>query len=160
MATVAQLLAERRPRERRVALRWSTEAGEKVVEFCFRALSRAELDTLKAKFPPTEGQWARYRETARLNPFASPPEFDPLAMAPVLLAATATEPAMNVEEAARLWDSLSDGEAARLYETALTVCMEAPVAPLAPPGSATEPTHVFGVPSITPPNTESPSATT
>jgi hypothetical protein len=152
MPTVAQLLAGRRPRERRVALRW----GDDVAEFLFRAISRAELDTLRAKFPPTEDQWTRYREGARVNPFLSPPEFDPVGLAPVLLAATAAEPSMTVAEAELLWASLSDGECARLYEAALAVCMEAPLAPL--PASAIGPTDGTGPPSTTQPNTESPSA--
>lgn len=158
MVTVAQLLAQRRPRTRGVALRWATETGDETVGFMFQAISRSELDLLKAKFPPTEDQWTRYRESARTNPFLSPPEFDPIGLAPVLLAATAIDPVMTVDEAQHLWDTVSDGEAARLFEGALAVCAEAPLAPLPPPGTGS--TDDTGTPSTTPPNTESPTADT
>ena len=137
MATVAQLLAQRKPRQRGVALRWATDSGDETVGFMFQAISRAELEGLKAKFPPTEDQWSRYREAVRANPFLSPPEFDPVAMAPILLAACAVDPQMTADEAQRLWDTVSDGEAARLFEAALAVCAEAPLAPLPEPGTVT-----------------------
>lgn len=153
MVSAVDILAARRPRTRTVTLRLDG-AGD--VPFTFRALSRSELDGLKAKFPASDEQWDRFQRTVRLNPFAQAPEYDPMAFAPDLLAACAVDPPLTSTEAALLWDTLSDGEAARLYEAALAVCMEAPLAPLSGAGTGGTPTS--GVPSTTSVNGESPTA--
>lgn len=96
-------------------------ADAATVEFVFAAIGRARLDELKAQNPPTEEMWARYRERVKANPLMTPPEFDPEAMAPALIAASCVDPSMTVDEAQKLWDELSDGEAARLFEAAWNV---------------------------------------
>lgn len=121
--------------------------------FVFRAVGRRRLEELKAECPPSADQLDRWREQAKQNPFLNPPEFDPERLAPLLIAASAADPAMTVEEARRLWDELSDGEAAALFEGAWRVNEEASTRPTF--GTGTESTASTVPVSDTPPSTES-----
>lgn len=94
------------------------------VQFTFEGIGRAELDRLKAKYPPTPEQWEAYRHRAGSNPLYGAPEFNPDALAPALIARCCVDPAMSDEEAGELWDRLTDGDAAVLYQAALAVNME------------------------------------
>lgn len=115
--------------------------------FEFQAIGRRELDQIRNDHPPTEDQWELYRERVKVNPLVQPPSFNPEGLAPALLAASALEPSMTLDEAQALWDSLSDGEAAQLYEAAWSVNMEAASVPLS--GSGTGGTATSGDNSIT-----------
>ena len=107
---------------------------EEAVEFTFRAIGRGDLEAIRIKYPPTEEQWRIYKERAEVNPFVPAPTFDPDGIAPELIAASAADPEMSVDEALALWDTLSDGEAAQLYEAAYEVNMEATTVPLSATG--------------------------
>jgi hypothetical protein len=167
MSTVADILAARKPKRRRVRLlldgvlsselertrrevalsstldksdqndldarltELTSQADEASKEFEFQAISRAELERLKSEFPPSEDQWDRYKTQVRANPLLSAPDFDPEALAPVLMAACCVDPVMTRAEAEQVWDSLSDGEAAVLFEAAWSVNQEATTRPLA-----------------------------
>jgi len=98
--------------------------------FTFQAIGRRKLDEIRSEHPPTEEQWDLYRERSKVNPMVNAPSFDPQGLAPKLLAASALDPPMSIEEASELWDSLSDGESAQLYEAAWSVNMEAASVPL------------------------------
>ena len=93
--------------------------------FIFKAVGRRRLDEITTKYPPSAEQWERFRDSAKLNPFLTPPEFDMNSAAPEVLAAAAVDPTMTTEEAQRLWDELSDGEAAELWRAAWGAQMEA-----------------------------------
>jgi hypothetical protein len=108
----------------------TSQVEEATSEFEFQAISRSELDSLKAAFPPSEDQWERYRTQVRANPLLQAPDFDPEAVAPALLAACCVDPALSESDAQLLWDSLSDGEAATLFEAAWSVNVEASTRPL------------------------------
>lgn len=95
---------------------------EAAVPFTFQAIPRSELEALKAAHPPTVEQWTRFKEeSAGQSIFAQPPQFDWVGFAPGLIASSCINPQMSVEEAQRLWDELSDGEAATLFEAAWRV---------------------------------------
>lgn len=113
------------------------------VEFTFKAIGRRKLDGLKADHPPTADQWERYREQATVNPLIDAPTFDPTGLAPFLIAAAAADPKMDAEEARALWDDLSDGEAALVYDAAWSVNMEAASVPLS--ATATDETGTSAV---------------
>jgi hypothetical protein len=106
------------------------------VEFVFHAIARSKLDALTAAHPPTDEQWARYRERVKANPLLSPPEFDPEAFAPSLIAAACFEPKMSEGEASDLWAGLSDGEAGRLFEAAWAVQKHGSDRPLSQSGTS------------------------
>ena len=135
-------------------------ADESVTEFTFQAIPRTELEELKRNHPPTQEQWERYRESVRDVPVIvglqlQPPEFDWVSLAPALLAACATEPKMTRSEAQTLWDTLSDAEAAQLFNAAWGVNQQAATRPFS--GTDTVTTPNFGPDSTTPQNGESPS---
>lgn len=98
--------------------------------FSFKAIGRKKLAKIRAEHPPTEEQWATYRERAKANPLVQPPTFDSDGIAPELIEAALVDPKLTLEEARELWDELSDGEAAQLYDAAWEVCMEAASIPL------------------------------
>jgi len=130
-----ETLGSQIPLKERQILELEAEIMKSAVEFTFHAIGRGRLEELKAKFPPTAEQWDVYREQAAANPLmAAVPRFDPEGMAAEFLAACAVDPVMTVEEAGALWDGLSDGEAAQLWEAAWTVNAEAATVPLSATG--------------------------
>jgi hypothetical protein len=112
------------------------EAGilEGAVVFTFKAVGRKTLETIRAEHPPTEDQWEIYRERSKANPLVQPPTFDPDGIAPQLIQAALVDPELSLEEATQLWDELSDGEAAQIYDAAWEVSMEAASIPLSATG--------------------------
>ncbi|MDP9144531.1 MAG: hypothetical protein M3N43_07520 [Actinomycetota bacterium] len=148
-------LATKVPELERRLTELALQAEEASAEFTFQAISRAALEELKRKHPPTAGQWERYREQVRANMFVQAPDFDWSGLAPALLAACATQPTMTVDEAARLWDELSDGEAAQLFEAAWSVNEQTSSRPFS--GTDTAMTPNSGPDSTTPQSEESPS---
>lgn len=98
--------------------------------FTFKAIGRKKLATIRAEHPPSEEQWMIYRERSKANPLVQPPTFDSDGIAPELIQAALVDPKLTLEEARELWDELSDGEAAQLYDAAWEVCMEAASIPL------------------------------
>jgi hypothetical protein len=112
------------------------EAGilEGAVVFTFKAVGRKALETIRNEHPPTEEQWDIYRERSKANPLVQPPTFDPDGIAPQLIEAALVEPELDLEEATQLWDELSDGEAAQIYDAAWEVSMEAASIPLSATG--------------------------
>ncbi len=98
--------------------------------FTFKAVSRRKLREIREEHPPTAEQWDIYRERAKANPLVQPPTFDPDGIAPQLIEAALVEPELTLEEATELWDELSDGEAAQIYDASWEVSMEAASIPL------------------------------
>lgn len=151
-------LDARAPAIEREIAEMERRAEEASVTFVFRAVGSAHLEDLKRRHPPTAGQLERYREAAKANPILAPdpPHFDPAGLMPELLAACAVDPAMTVEEAARLVDTLSDGEVAELFEAAWSVNVRPPIRPTF--GIGSEPIPDSGTSSATPSSTGSLSA--
>jgi hypothetical protein len=136
------------------------QADDGATEFVFQAITRSALEELKREHPTTPEQWERYRESVQDVPVMiglnmQAPEFDWVGMAPALLAACAVEPKMTLGEAQALWDTLSDAEAAQLFDAAWKVNQQAATRPFS--GTDTVTTPNFGPDSTTPQNGESPS---
>lgn len=131
------------------------KADEAAAIFTFRAIARVQLEELKRTYPPTEDQWERYREQVKANIFSQAPEFDWTELAPALISACCVDPAMNAQDAANLWDQLSDGEAAELFAAAWSVNAQTTSRPFYGTGTVTTPTS--GPDSTTAQNGESPS---
>ena len=98
--------------------------------FTLQAIGRDRLAEIKRSFPPTDEQWERWNTLTQANPLAQPPEFDIVGAMPTLLAESLVDPSATVEEAAQLWDVLSDGEAGQLGAALWDVNMEASSVPL------------------------------
>ncbi len=112
------------------------EAGilEDATVFTFKAIGRKKLEKIRGEHPPTPEQWEIYRERSKANPLVQPPTFDPDGIAPELIEAALVDPELTLEEATELWDELSDGEAAQIYDAAWEVSMEAATIPLSATG--------------------------
>lgn len=123
--TVTQMLSRYRPREKTVQLPLSDGPAT----FKFRAVPARKFDELVDKFPPTEKQWAAYRETAKATLFAAPPTSDANALAPELLALCCVEPQLSEIDARLLWEQLSEGDAQKLFGAAWSVNVEVSVVP-------------------------------
>lgn len=132
-----------------------SQADAEAAEFTFQAVGRAKLEELKRLYPPTDEQWERFREQVKGNLFAQAPEFDWAGLAPALIASCCVEPEMTEADAARLWDELSDGEAAQLFQAAWAVNETSSPRPFF--GTATDTTPSSGPDSTTPRNGGSPS---
>lgn len=130
-------------------------ADEIATEFHFRAVPRSRLAELKEAHPPTEAQWERFREQAKVNPFIPAPEFDLVSLAPVLISASSFDPSFTEAEAAELWDGLSEPDAEILFDAAWRVNQTASPRPIY--GTGTDTTPSSGPDSTTPANAESPS---
>lgn len=102
--------------------------------FTFKAIGRKKLSRIRAEHPPSAEQWTIYKERSKANPLVQPPTFDPDGIAPQLIEAALVDPELSLEEATELWDELSDGEAAQIYDAAWEVCMEAATIPLSATG--------------------------
>lgn len=124
--------------------------------FTFKAIGRRKLEDITRAFPPSQAQWDRFREAAKSSLTASPPEFDMNAAAAAILSAASVDPPLTVDEAQRLWDELSDGEAAVLWRAAWGVQMQATSRPTS--GIGIDETANTGPVSTSPVNTESLSA--
>ena len=148
-------LASTLPELERQLAELALAADDSSAAFTFRAIPRARLEDLKRRHPPSAEQWEKFREEQKGNIFAQAPQFDWVGLAPDLIAASCSEPAMTVEEARRLWDELSDGEAAQLFEAAWSVNEQATARPFSGTGTDTTPTS--GPSSTTPQREESPS---
>lgn len=100
------------------------EADEMRIVFTFRALPRAEFEDLQDGCPPTEDQ--------REEGFG----FNPDTFCPTLIAASCVslggrddEPALTREQAQRIWDEWSAGDADALFDAAYKVNTQARVHP-------------------------------
>jgi len=114
--------------------------------FTIKAVGRARMAEIKLAHPPSETQLQRWEQQAEHNPLAPPPEFDYVAAMPVLLSESLLEPTATPDEAEALWDTLSDGEAAKLAAVLWDVNMEASSVPLSAGSTGQSPN---GVPTST-----------
>lgn len=119
----------------------------------FRRLTRREKADITRNFPPTPQQWERYREKAKAYPgyILDAPEFDMVAAAPQVLSTSAVDPPLTLEQAAELWDTVSDNDAAALWMAAWDDGEN--LRPTS--GTGTDTTATSGPASTTPANEES-----
>lgn len=131
------------------------------VVITLRAVPGVKFDEVKLAHPPTESQWETYRERAKATPlFASPPEVDPIGMAPALIGLSVVavdgEPVeWDEREGLELWEGLHDGARADLLDAAWDVNGQSANRPFS--GTGTDTTPISGPESTTQPNEESPS---
>ena len=136
------------------------QADEAAETFRFRAIGRGKFTRIIEQYPPTKQQWERYKEQAHAHAGdftmrVNPPEYDPDAVAPALLAACCVSHEGTTEEWQKLRDeTFSDGQWAELFEAALMVNMEATLRPTY--GTGTDTTPNIGPELTTPANGESP----
>jgi hypothetical protein len=136
------------------------EADESAETFRFRAIGRGKFTRIIEQYPPTKQQWERYKEQVRAHVgdftrHVNPPEYDPDALAPALLAACCVSHEGTTDEWIKLRDeTFSDGQWAELFEAALMVNMEATLRPTFGNGTDSTPNTVSEL--ISPANGASP----
>ncbi|MFE7609249.1 hypothetical protein [Streptomyces celluloflavus] len=97
------------------------QAEESRQTFTFQALPHRAYRRLLTEHPPTVEQIAQAKDNG-LEASA----FDPDTFAPVLVAATCTDPTGTPEEWAEMWGELSDGQVATLFTTSLATQFQVP----------------------------------
>lgn len=102
------------------------QADAESVTFTMTALPGGEFSRLVAAHPVQEDDWEAFREVQKLNQRARPPEFHVESFAPALIgrsvAAVDGQPVdWDESDGQALWDQLSDGARADLWDTALAV---------------------------------------
>lgn len=136
------------------------KAEDAKTEFEFRQLPNDDVRDIKDRYPPSKERWARYREEAKGNPWASVPQWDSDAAAPELIALSLVsidgeDVDWDEAAAAKLWKSLGEGQASYLFNQMWSVQSDSAAAPLSV--TVTGETGGSEPSSTTPPVTESPS---
>lgn len=109
------------------------KAADIAVTFTFTDIGRRTFDELVLAHSPTKPQKDRMAELG-----GGILEFNIDTFPPALLAATATDPELTLEEATEIFDTWGSGDAEVLFSTALLVCKERQSVPLSKRG--TDPT--------------------
>ncbi len=108
-------------------------AADIAVTFVFTDCGRKPFEALLMDHAPTKVQKDHVAATG-----GGILEFDLDTFPPALLALTATDPEMTLEDATEIFDTWSSGDAELLFNTALLVCKERASVPLS--RSGTDPT--------------------
>lgn len=109
-------------------------AADIAVTFTFQDMGRKPFDDLILAHPPTSQQKQHIADLG-----GGVLEYNIDTFPPALLAATAIDPVMTVEEAETIFNEWGSGEAELLFSVALMVCKERASVPLS--RSGTEPTQ-------------------
>ena len=105
------------------------QAADIAVTFIFTDIGRKVFDALVLAHPPTKEQKDRMAEMG-----GGVLDFNIDTLPPALLALTASDPEMTLEEATEIFDTWGSGEAEILFSTALLVCKERATVPLSKSG--------------------------
>ena len=106
--------APKAPRIKKTMEALEEEAAEYEVTFIFRDIGRKRFDDMIEEHPPTE-------QEKKLDP---PFQYHPDIFAPALMAATAVQPTMTLQQATDIYDEFGQGEITALFMTALAACTE------------------------------------
>lgn len=131
---------------------------DSMTEFTFTAIGGEALDELIREHPPTETQWARFREVSKSSPWAQAPDFDAETIAPHLVSQSLSQidgeaTDWTPEDAERFWKTIHEGARADLLEAAWAVNQRRNARPTY--GTGTDETPNTGPGSTTPLNGES-----
>lgn len=105
-------------------------AADIAVTFTFTDCGRKPFEELLMAHPPTKDQKDHVAATG-----GGILEFNIHTFPPALLALTASDPEMSLEEATEIFDTWSSGDAEALFSTALLVCKERTSVPLSRSGT-------------------------
>jgi hypothetical protein len=125
------------PRLKRRLLELSEKAASEAVRFTVRALPGEEFDDLCRRHPLSPEQLERFREHAKVVPWAAMDEYNPVSMGPDLLVACLVEPDWPEEEIREFWKALSKGEQNQLWNLALGVQVQGADVPFFDAATAT-----------------------
>ncbi len=106
------------------------KAADIAVTFTFTDIGRKVFDELILGHPPTKEQKDRMAEMG-----GGILDFNIDTLPPALLALTASDPEMTLEEATEIFDNWGSGDAEILFSTALLVCKERTSIPLSKSGT-------------------------
>jgi hypothetical protein len=153
--TNPQGLASEVPRLERSLEEMTERAAREAVLFVCQTIPADDFDDIARRHPPTPEELERWREQAKVNPFASMPEFNVASMGPDLLEACLVEPDWGSERIGEWWRDASKGERNQLWNLALSVQVEGADVPFSAAAIGT--TDDGGEPSSSPASGESPS---
>ncbi len=105
-------------------------AADIAVTFTFTDVGRKPFEELLMSHPPTKAQKDHVAATG-----GGILEFNLDTFPPALLALTASDPKMTLEEATEIFDTWGSGDAEILFSTALLVCKERTSVPLSRSGT-------------------------
>lgn len=141
------------PRLERRLNELTERAASEAVLFVVQALPGDDYEDIKRRHPPTDVDLERWREQAKVNPFALMPEFHWQTMAPELLAACLVEPEWSEEKVRQWWKEASAGDRRMLWNVAIGVQVDSVDVPFS--DAAIDTTGDGGEPSSTAPSEES-----
>lgn len=95
------------------------EAEGSIVKFVFQDIGRKKYDDLVTAHPPTKEQIKEWEEEGGEGRLA----YNVSSLPPALMAATAVDPEMTVEEATRIFDEWGNFEVTRLFAAAQAACI-------------------------------------
>lgn len=150
-----QGLASEVPRLERKLSELAERAAAEAALFVVTAIPADDFDEVKRQHPPTSQDLERWREQARVNPFAPMPEWNYRTMGPDLLEACLVEPDWSRTEVEEWWREASEGERNQIFNLAVGVQTEGADVPFYEAATAT--TGAGGAPSTSPVNGGSPS---
>lgn len=129
-------------------------AANEAVLFVVQELPGDDFDDIVRNHPPTDRQLERWREQAKVNPFAAMPEWNDSAMGPDLLVACLVEPDWDEARIREEWTKAGKGRRGQLWNLAIDV--QGAGADLPFSAAATDTTNGGGSPSSSPAKEESP----
>lgn len=106
------------------------KAADTAVTFVFEDIGRKVFDALVSEHPATKKQKEQIAEIG-----GGILEYNLDTFPPALIAAAATDPEMDLDDATEVFDTWSSGDAEILFATALLVCKERTSIPLSKSGT-------------------------
>lgn len=123
---VGKSLAEANPTtklEEELEALWDQAEGA-IATFWFQDCGRKKYDDLVTEHPPTKEQRDEWKEGGGEGNLA----YDPNTFVPALIALTAVDPVISLEEANEICDEWSTGDVTTLFNSAISACIvQAPV---------------------------------
>lgn len=145
-----QGLASEVPRLERQLSELAERAATEAALFVCQAIPADDFDEIKRQHPPTPPDLERWREQAKVNPFAPMPEWNYRTMGPDLLEACLVEPEWSRAEIEEWWREASEGERNQIFNLAIELQVQGADVPFFDAATAT--TNGGGEPSSTPAN--------
>jgi hypothetical protein len=106
------------------------KAADTAVTFVFEDIGRKVFDALVLEHPPTKAQKEQIAELG-----GGILEYNIETFPPALIAAAASDPEMDLDDAVEIFDTWSSGDAEILFTVALLVCKERTSIPLSKNGT-------------------------
>jgi hypothetical protein len=132
-----QGLASEVPRLERQLSELAERAAAEAALFVVEAIPADDFDEITRKHPPSSQDLERWREQAKVNPFAPMPEWNDRTMGPDLLEACLKSPEWSRAEIDEWWREASVGERNQIFNMAVGVQTQGVDVPFSDAATAT-----------------------